>query len=93
MPDSQKYRHNVFHPDNYEGRMHDDILQRSSGDRISLPGYMRTPEPEVVSDTCEVSLETVTAVRSLLEDMAETFRVCGMFDLAEQADVVVELLA
>lgn len=92
MPDNMKITKHVFHPD-YSAPMHDDYLQRSSGDTMRAPAYMRTHEQPAEPVTREVSIETVTAVRSLLEDMAETFRTCGLNDLAEQADTVVELLA
>tara|TARA_B100001750_G_scaffold123411_1_gene98030 strand:- start:120 stop:380 length:261 start_codon:yes stop_codon:yes gene_type:complete len=46
------------------------------------------PMPEVVA----VPKDTVDSLKDLLQGMTETFREHGMFDLADEAEMVVELL-
>ena len=82
---------NVFHPDFHKGSA--IMPQGMRSEIMETPAYMGSPKPPAAPEMCEVAVDTVKAVRGLLESMAETFRMTGMLDLADQAETVADLLS
>ena len=84
-------RNNPFSPSNEEGgRMSNPS---DSNNPINQPFAFATQTPkQITPDLVTVHRDTVDSLKDLLQGMTETFREHGMFDLADEAEMVVELL-
>ncbi len=85
-------RNNPFSPGSEQGGKMSN--PSDSNNPINQPFAFATPQTskQITPDLVTVSRDTVDTLKDLLQGMTETFREHGMFDLADEAEMVVELL-
>lgn len=85
-------RNNPFSPSNEDGgRMSNPS---DSNNPINQPFAFATRQSpqQIAPELITVSKDTVDSLKDLLQGMTATFREHGMFDLADETEMVVELL-